>query len=255
MSATGLIPSQQTRPNVTDEYYLRKGQPIVGPVNIVGASLRLTNTATPSTSYIIYNNPEDGGGLIAGDFQIFGYGPTGPREVLHATPDGSSLIVGDATVVGGADLSVNGPDGPSRVNDPIYNPATLISVPNMHTTGQTLTAGSGVFATQAVIAPGLYQLQCEINMSNAGTFAIPVGGSLNFYLALAAGTGSVEWSEISITTAMLAQPGAGTSSDPTYTSAIFTIADNVNRAIAYEAVGNWDFGTGGLIKFNLVKLG
>jgi hypothetical protein len=211
------------------------------------------------TEYVLYNASASGGGLTAGHMSIYAYTTGGDRLILDTAPDGSLAIFGDGSVVAGCSLEVNGVLGLSRVNDPLYNPAVKISVANFGTIGPSISGGAnGVLATTATPGPGLYRLECELTMDNNGTFSIPTG-ALAFYVALAAGTGALDYSEINITNAMLFQPGAGTANAPSFQSAVFEIPDSVAYAVAYEVSGsapanNWELGTGGLIKFQLIKV-
>lgn len=97
-----------------------------------------TSSAVP-TYYDLYVGGTTGGGISANHLQVFGYSAGLIREVFDAEPDGSSIALGDDSIVGGCVLSVNGPSGSGRVYDELYNrpvvaqqiPGTLalISIP------------------------------------------------------------------------------------------------------------------------------
>lgn len=103
----------------------------VKPATATGISCaNLQNSATATNPSIIslYNASATAGGLTSGHFQVFGYSGAGYstiKEIIDADYDGSSILMGDGSTVGGAVVSVAGPSGSGRVYDTIYNPASV----------------------------------------------------------------------------------------------------------------------------------
>jgi len=215
MSQSGLIPSQQTRPNTTQEYYLRKGEDVIAPLTIVSsggtASINLVNSANPSTTYALFNASATGQGLVAGDLQIYGYGTTGAREILQARSNGSAIELGDSTVVGGSAISVNGTLGLSRVNDPVYNPATAI------TSIVASANGNIVYNNTYSFTAGNYAIQLSgeavtsaINTRLRIYLAGPTPASTVVNFAVASIAGDTNMTEFSLSTNIFNIPASGT---------------------------------------------
>jgi hypothetical protein len=95
-----------------------------------------------------------------------------------------------------------------------------------------------------------------LNNSLAGPTVIPAG-SITAYLQQVSGSNYVDWSEICMTSSMIVNPPSGSSNDPTFSSATFLITEPqslLTWGVGLEIVGNWDFGVGGFITFQLVKV-
>lgn len=158
MSYGGLIPSQQTRPNTTDEYYLRKGQPIVSPLVI--ASLDGTHTSTLSTSN-------------GGDLTVSTAGPgvyndiiLMPEGNLYLQPQAEFTQVGEGTEVSGAVLNIAGASGPGRVYDTVYNKVAAQQTVVASTSGPILVGGSlGAYTLVNLPSAGYYIF--ELSVENA----------------------------------------------------------------------------------------
>lgn len=99
---------------------------IFTPATGVGAggfTIQNGNTGpAPETSYTVYNSTLDGGGLTAGNLEIFGYSGSGPtiRRCLTTNAVGSTMTLGDDSTVGGASVNIAGSLGLSRVFDNLY---------------------------------------------------------------------------------------------------------------------------------------
>lgn len=141
MSSIGLIPCQDTKYNTRDSYYLKKGDPITGPlaspvdilsadlsntvsitaedagaaeINIPSGNLTLTSGEDAAEtglalnnnngySYKMTNSNVSEGGLNENAFQIYAYGPTiSPTPILSIAPSGDVAIsTGDLNIVSG----------------------------------------------------------------------------------------------------------------------------------------------------------
>jgi len=208
-------------------------------------------SATP-TYFTTFNASVNAGGLTAGNLQTFGYSGANVKEITSFTADGSSAIVGDASTVGGAVLSVNGPQGPSRVFDPKYNPVPVIpavAITTVFTTEQALEPGL-IQSQPFVLPPGFFQLQAQIVLQNLPPFNLPVNGFITAYVELQS------FASINVSAVQLAVPASGTGNAPSFASGIFGNSTlSTTTKIVLEIDGSWNFGDGGQITFQIVKFG
>jgi len=129
---------------------------IFTPATGVGAggfTIQNGNTGpAPETTYTFYNSTLDGGGLTAGNLEIFGYSGSGPtiRRCLTTNPVGSTMTLGDDSIVGGANIRVAGVGGPSRVYDGVFNKPTNASATGVNIA--PLITGTGT-ATLPIYKP------------------------------------------------------------------------------------------------------
>jgi hypothetical protein len=100
-------------------------QPVNETLGVGGLVIRNGATSSDPSRFGIFNSSVSGGGLTAGNLDVFGYSSSGPtiiRRCATINPLGDSIVLGDLSIVGGADVSVAGSLGASRVFDGIYNP-------------------------------------------------------------------------------------------------------------------------------------
>lgn len=192
----GLILCQQTRPNATEAYYLKKGEPIdpailVSPVGIQSADGVSTPSLIARGLVGGVPTPYTGGITIEPASSSLGPAPAGLN--IHAGVAGVAVEVGTngAGIVN--TLEIAGASGLSQVNDPVYNPAVALkaitmvstnplSAPTVGNTGEIFrcaqagvvaSATSAVGNTFTVPADGWYSLQMEVKLENDVAPAVP----------------------------------------------------------------------------------
>lgn len=131
--SSGLIPSNQTRPNTKDDYFVRKGEELIVP--------------TPLT-------------IVSEDGTKLSSVGTGNDANMYLISDAGDVVVGTNATVGGAVLEINGTSGLGRVYDDVYNlPPTSTPV---ITALQAETTGNVTYDSTATLDAGTYQLMLMI---------------------------------------------------------------------------------------------
>lgn len=156
---------------------------IVAPFNETTGNSALnirngTGSATP-TNFVFYNSTATGGGLTAGDLELFSYTPGNIKRCLDVVPGGGAVTIGDDGTVGGCVVKVAGSLGQSRVYDPIYNPVPAFATVGSWTTD--MTSGQNL-ATFTLPADGLYMLYTTIDVSSATLAPVAVGNYFGSFL-------------------------------------------------------------------------
>lgn len=156
---------------------------IVAPADetlgVAGLNIRNGLTSTTPTNFVIYNASATGGGLTAGDLEIFSYTPGNIKRCLDIVPGGAEITLGDDSIVGGAVVKVAGSLGQSRVFDPIYNPVPTFGLIGSFTTD--MTSGQNL-QTFTLPATGLYMLYTTIDVSSAALAPVAVGNYFASFL-------------------------------------------------------------------------
>lgn len=227
----------------------------IGAISLYNSSYY---TLTP-TYYTTYNSSVTGNGLVIGNLQTFGYknGSIG-KQITSFVPDGSSAVLGDDSIVGGTVVSVNGSLGLGRVFDTLYNlpPAPIAPrISTVFTSTQVLSPGTFTSPNFSISA-GTYLLQANYNLQNTPpVYSLPSPGSIGNFLQLAGSFGGeVRYSSFNVTTSMLTSPNVSTSNQFTFVSGIFSIPNTALYFLGSEIDGDWNFGNGGDIEYQLVKL-
>jgi hypothetical protein len=231
--SSGLIASQQTRPNTTDSYYVRKGEPIESPLNIESLD------GTKEGEIVITND---------GDMGIY---PAGGGNTVFIGLNNVSFCDLSATPV------VEIGTGNGRVYDTVYNPVASINASTF--TSPAIPVSTNQLIGTGALPAGLYMLQAKVNIID-NTTPYVAGTAINCYvedLPSAPPTTYLPYSSILITAGTLIDPSGslGSDVDATFTSAIFSIpAGKTNLKYVVEVDGSWNFGSGNL-QLQLVKIG
>lgn len=152
---------------------------IVAPANETTGNSALnirngTSSATP-TNFVFYNSSATGGGLTAGDLELFSYAGANINRCLDIVPGGGAMVLGDDGTVGGCVVKVAGTLGESRVYDPLYNPVPAYQ--QIYTWSTTLATSTDP-NTFTINTSGLYMINAYIdfNTSLGGSATIPASG-------------------------------------------------------------------------------
>lgn len=182
--SSGLIPSQQTRPNTTDAYYLRKGEPIVSPT--VVSTIDIVSADGTKNAVIAQNN--NGNMVIYGDASgVLSLGNNSGIITIQNTlgdynnsllsAGGQLQVIGDSQAALKSDASgfiiavssdcfVNKGGANGIIYDTEYNK------PFTYTTLQAPTTGTIAFNQTITPVAGKYQLQLSVESPVAGSASL-----------------------------------------------------------------------------------
>jgi hypothetical protein len=200
--SSGLIASQQTRPNTTDSYYVRKGEALSDPLVIEsqdGNSTAVIGCGNNGNIVMYPTNPagatyiQGNGGLFINspnNNNILQLGSENDGDALVYQTAGSTLYLGRNGVIAFQDLStapfLRVGAGQGRIYDSVYNKpftvTTLQIVP---------TVGNITYDNTSSVPAGLYQLQLTVETLTATGGA---GNFLSMYVTLPPSTDVVNFS-------------------------------------------------------------
>jgi len=154
----------------------------------VGSVVIRNGSLAVNPSFFFINNPSQSGVTASGNLTVIGAQGVNQRLVLELKPTGDYAMLGDGSVVGGAELEINGSLGASRVNDPIYNPAqrsVIYDLSGSQVAEQIPTGVSGPFSRTPTV-DGLYRMEFgwELGTQDSiptGGFGVQPGTTLSIY--------------------------------------------------------------------------
>lgn len=215
------------------------------------------NNSTGTQGYQFVVGGATAGGIALDHLQCYAYTNGGtPKEIFDFTPDGSSVVLGEADIVSGCNVGVNGSLGVGRVYDTAYNVPPTTSLSTIYTSPSTVSPGL-IAQNFAVATAGLYQIQVTmlIQQSGGNPIVIPSGNIVSFVQRPTTPVNYRAFSEFNIISQQIIIPSlSGTSNSPTFASGIFEIPTVEDWELGIEVEGTWNFGTGGYLQYQLVKI-
>jgi hypothetical protein len=184
----GLISPKNTHSNVSNSLYLKKGEAIFDPVLV--APVSITAGSTTAVINVEGNSESDYFGAIN---ITTGESLVAPQQLAitaQPTNDGVDVWIGGNASTAVNRLLIDGGDGLSRVNDPVYNPQTNDTVVQFYSGNIPDNVGPGLWFFTPV-QTGAYMLQVNFNIGNDDV--IPPNGIIEWILNTVSPAGETQF--------------------------------------------------------------